>query len=79
MLELLLGYDQLVKEDLFMEYHMEPHPLQLAWMLVQITITHPQTLLFLTKLLKAVRLDSVLGLIFHLGGDPHDLIGHQAR
>ena len=54
-------------------------PLQLAWMLVQITDTHPQTLLFLMKLLMTVNLDSVLGLIFYLGSDPHGLVGHQAR
>ena len=51
-------------------------PLQLAWMLVQII---PKTLLFLMKLLMTAKLDSVLGLIFYLGSDPHGLVGHQAR
>ena len=58
---------------------MKPLPLQLAWMLVQIICTHPHTLLFLMELLRTVKMDSVLGLIFYLGGDPHGLVGHQAR
>ena len=45
-------------------------PLQLVWMSDQITDTHPQTLLTLMKLFMTINSDSILGLIFYLGGDP---------
>ena len=68
-LGLLLGHDQLLEEEKFIESHLESLPLQLARMLVQITSTHPQVLLFLMKILMTVKMDSVLRLVFYLGSD----------